>query len=163
LLREYGEAYILEKVKILKETSTYKQGKIKSPAYLVSLLKNDAKEPKSLEKVGDIIKRRQDEAVAKANKQNDLEAKRRQAYYKFFSKSVYDIFYSQPQQKQEEVLTLFSEFLEKSSGFAFQEFKKHGLDSAIVSNNFLNFFKKNYPGYVDAIAEEEEYFSRMDA
>lgn len=143
LLREYGQNYIAQKISILKKTATYKQGKIKSPAYLISLLKNDAQEPKSLEKVGDIIQKRREQAAENANKQNDLEVRKKQDYYKLVMKKTFEVFYSLSKKKQNELLSDFIKKLEeKRFAIVLQEYKKHGLDSAIVSNSLASYLKE---------------------
>ncbi|MCD8542906.1 MAG: replication initiation protein [Gammaproteobacteria bacterium] len=86
LLREYGEEDVLKKMDILKKTKAYKIGQIQGPAYLISLLKNNAQSPAALEKMSDIIKQRDQQSIHSENEQHDVQAKKKQDHYKHLIK-----------------------------------------------------------------------------
>ncbi|MCD8524331.1 MAG: replication initiation protein [Gammaproteobacteria bacterium] len=152
LLREYGEEDVLKKMDILKKTKAYKIGQIQGPAYLISLLKNNAQSPAALEKMSDIIKQRDQQSIHSENEQHDVQAKKKQDHYKHLIKQFEALLDSLD---DEEKNALLGEFIQdqvnKKLDFVVSEYRKNGLKSVIVQNMFLRYFKEQYPDRMDAL------------
>lgn len=152
LLREYGEEDVWKKVEILKKTKAYKIGQIQGPAYLISLLKNDAQSPAALEKMGDILNQRDQKNIHTENEQHDVQAKKKQDHYKHLVKQFEALLDSL---NEEEKSALLEEFIQdqinKKLDFVVSEYRKNGLKSVIVQNTFLRYFKEQYPDRMDAL------------
>lgn len=152
LLREYGEEDVFKKMDILKKTQAYKIGQIQGPAYLISLLKNNAQSPAALEKMSDIIKQRDQQSIHSENEQHDVQAKKKQDHYKHLVKQFEALLDSLD---DEEKSALLEEFIQdqvnKKRDFVVSEYRKNGLKSVIVQNTFLRYFKEQYPDRIDAL------------
>lgn len=152
ILREYGEEDVLKKIEILKKTKAYKIGQIQGPAYLISLLKNNAQEPATLEKMSDILNQRDQQNIYLENKQHDVLAKKKQDHYKHLVKQFEMLFDSLA---EEEKNTLLDEFIQdqvnKKLDFVVSEYRKNGLKSVIVQNTFLRYFRERYPDRIGSL------------
>lgn len=158
MLREYGQDYITKKINILKKTGAYKAGQIQGPAYLISLLKNDAQESTAIERVGDLIDKRNQESNELENKQHDLEAKKRQDYYKYLVKKTDESFDALNQEERQEILDQFVKSQEdKSASFILQEYRKHGLSSAMVKNVFSRYMRESHSEKIGDLVSESEF------
>ncbi len=146
LVREYGAEDVLKKIQILKKAKAYKAGQIKGPAYLISLLKNNAQEPHSIEKVGDILDERAEQSLASENKQSDAVAKKKQDDYKLLVKKFDEFFPLLAEEERNMILEGFvQEQTDKKADFILKEYNKGGLKSIVVQNVFMNYFREKYP------------------
>jgi len=146
LLREYGEEDVLKKIDILKKTKAYKIGQIQGPAYLISLLKNNAQSPATLEKMSDIIHQRDQQSIHSENEQHDVQAKKKQDHYKHLVKQFQALLDSLGEEEKNALLDEFiQDQVNKKLDFVVSEYRKNGLKSVIVQNTFLRYFKERYP------------------
>lgn len=146
LLREYGGEDVLKKIELLKKTKTYKIGQIQGPAYLISLLKNNAQAPISLEKMSDILQQRDQDNILLENKQHDMHAKKQQDHYRYIVQQFEMFLDALNAAEQGELLAEFmQEQIKKNADFVVSECRKNGLKSALVRNTLLRYCKEYYP------------------
>lgn len=157
LLREYGEEDVIKKIEILKKTKAYKIGQIQGPAYLISLLKNNAQGPAALERMSDILNQRDEQNIYLENKQYDIIAKKKQDQYRFLIKQFEALLDSLNEEERTELLAEFiKDQTEKNADFVIREYRKNGLKSVFVQNTLLRYFKEHYPDRIGSLSVDEE-------
>lgn len=158
LLRDYGIEDILKKIKILKNTKAYQQGHINSPAYLITLLKNNASESLSLDKISHILHERDGKSLDMQSKNDDLTEKKKNAYFRYFLKAFDDMFHQLSSTERKAVLDRFVlDQKEKNSDHVLREFHKSGTESIFVKNTLIRYFKEHYSDKLKHIPTEEEF------
>ncbi|SRR5579883_4497 len=141
VILKYGAQYVDEKIKLIKNSDSYKSGRIREiSAYFMDALKRDYKPGKSSAAV--INKERKDkEAQARKEKQYLEDIRRETA--ETTRKVVDDYFNNLKSEEQNYIMLKFEKHLKENDGFyAFKKYKEMGLDNRVVRSLFDLYVKE---------------------
>lgn len=140
----YTEDYILEKIKIIESSSSFKSGKIINLAkYLVKALKEDYRSPQSSKQLmggEQVQKQREDQHIQ---------------YRKYQDKEILKLFALQPAKEKEVLLREFGQSIKKNVYYSL--FEKYGLANILVADKFCDFLRLTKHSLVNAVLPFEEF------
>ena len=138
VLSKYDHDYIQEKIEVIKNSGSFKSGKVRDlAAYLMDALKKDYKKSKSSQKLIEDAQR-----VHSENKK--LEENKQEEQKKRYSKYVNDLVERYITSLHDnEKNELFDKFEQNCDSYTLTKYKKHGLKHAAVKAIFNMFIKNN--------------------
>ncbi len=121
LVENYQKSYILEKIKLVEESNSYKSGKIKNLGkYLLCAISDNYQPQKS-----------QPEIPPKSNKHDVTE------YEKYLRKKLFSIFHDMNEIIQEELLKKFESYIKTTAFISL--YKNDKLKNVLVQDQFMKF------------------------
>lgn len=125
VISTYSEEYIKEKIKIIENSPSYRNGKIKNLGKYLLCALSDNYQP--------VINK----AVPKINQDSQSIKKYTQEYKKYVHSSVLNYFYSTTEETKGELLNNFKQYISKS--IYRTEFEKNGLTGILVQDQFVKY------------------------
>lgn len=154
VLNDYNEAYLLEKMKIIESSASFRNGKIRHLSrYLEKALLEDYQSPKSskenLERFHKIKEVPKDKC-----KELYIEQYR---YYQY--EKLYCLFNKLPEKRKKLIVNSFTKDI--SNTLYSNIFIKNGFDDQLVRDKFSEFLKEKYPDLLIQLISFEEFFKNI--
>lgn len=155
VLTNYDEKYILEKISLVENSSSFAQGKINNVAkYLLSALNDDYQPPKSSR---EIFQLELQVTNPKAKKQ---EEKLQKEYKRYQEKRLIEIFQALPKVKKRKTLTEFETFLGKS--LYFDIYVRDGLQNVLILDQLCEFIRVKKPEVLSKVKSFSDFVNSKE-
>ena len=155
VLQKYGKSYILEKMKLIEASISYKNGTIKNLAkYLEKALVENYQPPKSSKDNLEKLRRQNDEAKKIAHQKEKYMDK-----YRVYLASQLPEIYKNVLVKEKEAIEKAFDKAIKSTVYH-NVFMKDGLDNPLIRDRFADFIKTKYPELLSNVLSFEKFYER---
>ena len=156
ILAKHREAYILEKIRIVESSSTFKNGKIGNLAkYLETALEQDFQPAKtSIEVVKQQHQDKMDDFQQKRMKEERL-----RLYRAYQDKKILEVYHSLPEKQRERIEKEFSEYIKNNVFYTI--FQKEGLSNILVADRLCNFVRSCHKDLLGNIVSFEDFCRTM--
>jgi len=152
VMSTYDEVYILDKIKLIQTSKSYKEGKIGNIArYFLSALKDDYQ---SSVHVKNLI------PLKSIKKLPSRDAASVESYQRFLNAELYKTFLTLKQKPKKKLLSDFEKSLGKS--IYMDIYHRDGLKNILIHDQLCLFIKQNYPIFLENIMSFEEYCSSQN-
>lgn len=151
-LQKYGEAYLLEKMKIIEASSSYQNGKIENLAkYLEKALDENYQPPKSSqENINKLKSKMKKSAEIRRQQENNL-----QEYRIYQNKKLPEIFNNLQEKMQAGIKKSFDAYI--SSTLYYSIYAKDGLNNPLIQDRFGDFVRKQHPELLNTLLSFEDF------
>lgn len=156
ILKEYGEGYIVDKIKIIKNTAIFIQGKVKNVSgYLLHALKNDYQPPISSYSLA--VNQHKPSAQEERELVNaKIEERSRQNYSRYVKENVNLAISNLPSAIYQEMTKKFVEHIVDKK-VLFRRYQEVGFDSEMIKSTFREYIKNFCSQYYPKLLSYEEY------
>jgi hypothetical protein len=158
LLKTYSEEYICEKIKLVKESETFRSGRVKSVAsYLRSYLKGDFRPPKTSQDMLNEMNSQRWEQKEQDKKRIKCLEQIKKEYNAYLNDYINQIVSDLNKAKKDEYMNKFKDNLRKTNAIIYDACRKQNFESKMAIGCFNVFFQKNYPELLSGTQSFTEY------
>ena len=158
-LKEYSCEYVLEKVNLVKNSESFKNGKIKSLAsYLRSCIKGDYRPAKTSKEV---MLEMHNTKLLEENKEREALKKKKEAeikYSSYITDSIMSNFDNVESEVREKVIGAFRLDLQKN--FCYKICERENFNGDVTKSMLKDFICKYYPGFLPKLLSFDEYIEK---
>lgn len=147
LIEKYDESFIKNKLEIITQSFSYKNGQVKNIAgFLMDALKNDYKNPQSSNEVIEEQRRQLEQERHERERTEKEKEKLKQAYDDYVVSTIDHFIERLEINAREGLLKEFIEHLKSgNNGFVLKKFQANGLNDVMTKALFRGFLKENHP------------------
>lgn len=157
---KYDLAYVREKIQLITQSENFITGKIRGLAgYLSEALKKDYQLSKSSKAVVNQLRLSQEATI---NAKKEKEDNRSERYRQYVNKKINIFLTNLAQEKYDELIAEFEEFMKDQSVIIQNWYKKHRLEHPATKSCFYNFIKANKQNKTGTIISLEDYIELID-